>query len=315
MSENKTIEESWRLLDLAQNILPFGNPVQKCHRVPRGKVRIMRKGKEHYYDDVTTCKSAWSCPICSPRLALKRARSVKKLHSELDYDSILVTYTISHNIRDELVQLLNDLYDSLRAARNGTRGKMFRKLTHGYIRTTEITYGKNGWHPHIHELIYMKKGTTINQIKDTVIKHYKEAVEKVGKLVNSYTVDAKKWDGDTSYITKNSDIDEVIGWFTKDSKSSLNIFQILRRSEDSGRYSKLYEEYYFSTKRRKITIVSRSLTEDYEKAKKEAEEEFEIQSESDPVLVHEFAAEEWAEVCRKKVRYQILMTLSGETDE
>lgn len=307
MSERK-IKESWRLLGIAQGILPTGNPVQKCRRVPRGAPRIVKYGNSYAYDNVVTCKSGWSCPICSPKKALVRSKEIRELHRIVDYESIMVTYTVQHNVRDRLGDLIKLLYASLRSARQGRRLSEFKKHSHGYIRSTEIMYGKNGWHPHIHEIIYVKKGSTAEHVKDTVIKHYKSSLAKSGRTVNDFTVDAKMWDGSTDYITKGSDIEEVVGWVNKESSTSLNIFQILRRSIDSKRFENLYLEYYYATKRRKITIVSRSLQEKYKEAKETVENE---QEKHDAEIIHEFDRDEWKAICKAGIRYKVLLTLSG----
>lgn len=223
----------------------------------------------------------------------------------------MVTYTIRHSVRDNLSSLLDALYGSLRAARNGRRHKEFYKLVHGYIRSTEIMYGSNGWHPHIHEVIYIKKGATIDQIKDTVVRHYKEALDSIGKKSNKHTVDVKRWDGSTDYVTKGSDIEEVVGWVNKEGRTSLNIFQILRRSVDSDRFKNLFTEYYYATKRRKITIVSRSLADAYKQAREKIDNEDEQQ---EGEVIHEFDRDEWRQVAKANMQYQILITLDNALD-
>ena len=308
--------ERWNLLNLAQEIMPFGNPIQKCQRVTTGKVKIIKKGDRYEYRGLVSCGSSWSCPICSPKKAAKKARAIREMHKLIDYDSVLVSYTVQHNYSDSLKSLIDILYSSLRRARSGRAMKRFKQHAHGYIRSTEITYShpdieskSNGWHPHIHEVIYLKKGSTIEDITRTVVSEYERAVEKSGKLVNQHTVDAKKWDKSTDYITKNSDIDEVIGWLNKKGNKSVNVFGLLRRSEDSDRFADLYKEYYYSTKGRKITMVSRSLSQQYKKAIEKIESEMD---EEEEVTIKEIEQDTWKQFCALGIRWQLLFTVKSD---
>ena len=310
----KDIEKTkWELLNTAQGILKFPNPINKCHRISTGSVKVV-KGKDGSvgYRGVVTCKSAWACPICSPRLAKKKAEAIAMMDSRLMYKRVMVTYTVQHSIKDRLDDLIDILYNSLRRARQGRKHAEFKEIALGYVRSTEITYGKNGWHAHIHEMIYLRPDKTIDDVMSTVVKHYKEGVAMNGRLVNQHTVDVKKWDGDSGYVTKGTEIDEVVGWLNKSGQNSLNIFGILRVAEDSDRHKDLYRHYYYSTKGRKMTMVSRSLMDEYKYCESEIEKEMENWEEAEVVKI--IPADAWKNICNAGVRYQLLLTISDELE-
>jgi hypothetical protein len=302
----KQIEhDRWALLGQAQAILEYGNTVQKCNRVPVGQINVKRRGDRYFYGGLHTCKSSWSCPICTPKKAKRRAEAIKNLSKVIPGESVFITYTIQHNNADKLSELIETLYSSIRYARSGKRYMEFKKLAIGYIRCTEIMYGKNGWHPHVHEVVWLRDGSTIEELKDTLVKHYKSAVNRKGRLVNEHTVDAQRWNGDTDYVTKNQDIEELVGWLYKDGKSSMNVFGILKMSMDDDRYKHLYREYYASTKRRKVTIISRSLQSQFSKLMIDDDDD-----DDESVIVATIDKQSWKKVISNKARYSLLLEIA-----
>jgi hypothetical protein len=147
---------------------PDGKPVFRicsCLRamVPTEKtvgVRYVPKVGSSHYKGLLTCASVWVCPVCSSRIAEKRrdelARLIKK-HIKAGGSCYMVTYTIAHSRYDDLRELLR-LFLAGRSDMKGSRLGRKIKATFGLVGSVsvlEVTWSKeNGWHPHVHEIIF-----------------------------------------------------------------------------------------------------------------------------------------------------------------
>jgi hypothetical protein len=120
---------------------------------------IPKVGSSHY-THLLTCASVWVCPVCSSRIAEKRrdelARLIEK-HIAAGGSCYMNTYTIAHHRYDDLRELLRKFL----AARSDMKGsRLGRKLKTtfqlvGSVSVLEVTWSyENGWHPHVHEIIF-----------------------------------------------------------------------------------------------------------------------------------------------------------------
>lgn len=311
-----TVEKKvrWNLIRRTNQIAPSGSRLQKCQRVPVGKKIGVAKNKmgTHSYVGLTQCGNAWACPICSQNLAVRRADIARIVHWNVNRKAVMITYTIQHSKGESLNALLNTLTMCHRVARTGRRLAAYNDLCLGYISAKEITYGHNGWHPHMHEVNYLHSDIDLARIETTLVRNYKKALVASGRIVNEITVKIDKWDGSTDYLTKGAGLSaELALGHMKSGNKSLNIYDILQRSRPANKWSDLYLEYYHSTHRRKVVNYSRSLDYLRSQASKKVDENREKFLE-DREIVHTFDHETWRSVCEEGVRYNILATLDGE---
>lgn len=178
-----------------------------------------------HYSGTERCSSIWSCPVCSSVIRAERAREIAQAvtaHQEAGGSALFLTLTIRHKRRDPLRQSLDAVLKSwqsmLRAtAWGGGKRQMGMKERYGvigYIRSTEVTYGYNGWHPHIHAIILTENDLSEDMIKrfgDEVHGLWSSRVEKrTGRLpTRDAGVDVQKVDTDgkvlSKYISKMQD--------------------------------------------------------------------------------------------------------------
>lgn len=140
------------------------------------------------YQGLMTCGSVWSCPRCSAVIAHTRAAEIAAAVRECYRQGgsvYMLTLTMRHNSKDRLAQLWDGVSAGWRSA-FGTRkwtgqrarteeraGKTTLIKAHvgdaelfnvaGMTRVVEATYGAptrggNGWHLHIHALIFTVSG-------------------------------------------------------------------------------------------------------------------------------------------------------------
>lgn len=147
------------------------------------------------YHGLVTCGSVWSCPRCSAVIAHTRAEEIAAAVRECQRrggDVYLLTLTMRHTRRDSLAELWDGLSSGWRSAfgsrtwtgqkartaiRNGSAinisqvvGDAERFGIAGLTRVVEATYGSptaggNGWHLHIHALVFVA-GSLVEGLSD-----------------------------------------------------------------------------------------------------------------------------------------------------
>lgn len=156
-SETRTAR--WRALGLLWDMSTLPR-VRKCGRVtilPGGQVGVRKKAEAVGYAGLATCGSVWACPRCSARIMAVRRLELGVLIAAAAAQGMTVafgTVTLRHRQGQPLAQLWQALTDGQRGVTNATKVKRIRQQLGriGYVRATEVTYGGNGWHPHIHTI-------------------------------------------------------------------------------------------------------------------------------------------------------------------
>lgn len=210
-------QKRYELQRTAQSILFDANErkqnrVCSCHRnVASDGVPVFRAvdGSDARLGNLMTCGSVWSCPVCSAKITESRRADMQKAVSAwlLQKGSCLLnTRTFPHEADMPLAELLekfskaDNFYKNSRtykqifganqaavaqriaknkpALKNSDMG-MYPRL--GSVRSLEVTHGVNGWHPHVHEVLFMESdelnaGTEKNK-KDYAAHVLRKAVE------------------------------------------------------------------------------------------------------------------------------------------
>ncbi|MCP4963715.1 MAG: hypothetical protein GY926_00580 [bacterium] len=135
--------------------------VGTCGRRRGQTVSLQRssKGQGVSWSGIETCGSIWACPICASKVRAARGDEVRfYIEHHLDRGGYvtLVSLTTSHSWAENLV----DVYDDVqRAWAKTTSGRPWTRLVEQYgilgpIVAVEVTCGCNGWHPHLHVLLF-----------------------------------------------------------------------------------------------------------------------------------------------------------------
>jgi predicted nucleic acid-binding protein len=111
------------------------------------------------------------CPTCGPKVAEREAANIALAVTE-QYarggSVALLTLTLRHGRDQALADLLKALSGAWTSVRQSrvTRA-MWADLTTGYVRKLEVTYGhRNGWHPHLHLLVFLRPGVVDDDAQD-----------------------------------------------------------------------------------------------------------------------------------------------------
>ena len=113
------------------------------------------------------CSSPWLCSVCASLLSERRAEELRGAAARWLAQGgrlLHVVYTVPHLRRDRLATLL-DGFSAARARLKGHRA--YKSLAAragliGDVYAVEITYGAQGWHPHAHQLVFLKPGSAIS---------------------------------------------------------------------------------------------------------------------------------------------------------
>lgn len=109
------------------------------------------------------CSRVWTCPVCAQRISNQRRKELSfalaaaKLKG---WTPVLVTYTLRHSADDLFEHVLAAVQASVRDFKSG---RAYQDIKHEYgilggIKSLETTFGEYGWHPHIHELMFLDLG-------------------------------------------------------------------------------------------------------------------------------------------------------------
>lgn len=149
-------------------------------------------GRAHF-SGTERCGSIWACPVCAAVIRAERAREIMAAvdaHHAQGGSALFVTLTIKHKRQDALKQSLDAVLGGWRKLLQGRAwvggrnksGLRDRYGIQGYIRSTEVTYGDNGWHPHIHAIILTENELTDAQAQtfgDEIHGRWSDAAEKI----------------------------------------------------------------------------------------------------------------------------------------
>lgn len=131
------------------------------------------------YEGLQLCSSLWACPCCSARIRQGRAVEIERIglaHLNAGRGLYFLTLTMPHDVTDGLADLLDTV---MKAWQRVQQRKGYRELRKQYglefIRATEITYtgaldNGNGWHPHLHLLLFTETHLSDDQREDLLGK-------------------------------------------------------------------------------------------------------------------------------------------------
>lgn len=112
------------------------------------------------------CGSPWSCPACAHQISMQRgaevAHAVEWWRAQDDTgqaDVVLLTLTVRHHEGDDLRALRRGLSSAWRAMQQARVWRELRAacgISH-QVRCQEVTWGDNGWHPHLHVLLFCRR--------------------------------------------------------------------------------------------------------------------------------------------------------------
>lgn len=169
-----------------------------------------------HFSGTERCASIWGCPVCSAVIRADRARDVDAAvvpHLAGGGGALFVTGTLRHKIEDPLSLGLHAVMAGWSGLIRGAPWKKWKDRIGliGFIRSIEVTYGENGWHPHMHGVLLLAKPISDRMVAaftSWVSARWSKMVQDLGAREPSdeygFTVKAVRDDGRvlSSYIAK-----------------------------------------------------------------------------------------------------------------
>lgn len=313
----------------AKHILPKTR-VAIClrHQIEKyGDVDVFkhRASQKAFYGGLMVCGSVWTCPVCAAKISERRRSELKsafKAHLDVGGQCTMVTLTFSHSARDKLEDLLVLLGKSVNKFRSGKRYNNFRKEIGlvGSIRAFEITYGENGWHPHIHLLLMHTnefEPWELPELEERLYDMWEGACAANG-LETSRAHGLKMHDAAeaSTYIGKWGDLMDK-PWGTDSEMTKANIkkgregnltpFDMLRAIVEDGdlEYEGKFREYAAAVKGKQQLVWSPGLKSMYAVEDK-SDEDIANEKIEEADLLGRLSWQEWRFIIQNELRVQLL---------
>jgi hypothetical protein len=190
-----------------------------CHRSRVSKLCGVTVNAKHgavrsgFYLGLQSCGKVWLCPHCQPRIASRRGREVQQAVDAWILQGgavLLVTFTLAHGLPDRLVDTLAALKD---AGRRLAQHRALKALgpsigLHGRIVSTEITHGSNGWHPHLHQLWFVRPGLDLAVLQSALAPAWRASLQRSGfSASDAHGVRVDGGDRAARYVSKMGEAD------------------------------------------------------------------------------------------------------------
>lgn len=233
-------------------------------------------GGSAHFSGIQRCASIWACPVCSPVIRAGRsveiAKAVEK-HRENGGKFLFLTLTLRHSMEDSLELTLNAVLKAWTKTITGAPWKRQKERIGlaGYVRAVEVTRGKNGWHPHVHALIFLQGSPSEEALADFeawLSNRWAQKVVSLGARMPSKErgVDLRHADDAQSialYLSKVQEkkiSDELTRADFKNGRSgSINPFDLLDQPIQDSAARALWIEYVVATHGRRAITWSRGL--------------------------------------------------------
>lgn len=292
------------------------------------KVTHTATGRKAGFAGLATCGSVWACPTCNAKIATRRAEELAaavRQWERLGGHTALVTLTMRHDKDQSLALLWASLSYAWSKATSG-RGFQHDSAEHGtvilgkkrlpWVRSVEVTHGGNGWHVHVHALMFLKGQVDLQRLGESMFARWSRALQRKGlraPIQNRGGLDVKALvtsadnpaEDSASYLVKTTyayTADnagwEVAGGAMKDARGTNRAaFRILRDFVATGDLSDLdlWHEYEKASRGRMQLTWSRGFR-DYLRLEAEKTDEEIAAEELGGDTIQTIPADEWRAV-------------------
>jgi hypothetical protein len=260
-------------------------------------------GKAHY-GGLITCGRVWACPVCAAKVSQRRRDEMSLACDQWRNQGgqlLLVTSTFAHSKHDVLADLITK---QKKAIDSMTASRVYKSIrsAHGVIgkvRALEITHGSNGWHPHIHEIWFLKTDNiniTQAAIHTRLYDEWRNQCMKKGLGCPSleHGIDVRDGSAASSYISKWGIEDELTKANAKEGRGdSRHPFQLLDSYMTGDKQAgALYAEYVEVFNGKRQLVWSKGLKKLFDLEDK-TDEELALEQEESAYHLGNLTMEQW----------------------
>lgn len=265
----------YALKSVVNEILPDSRTA-KCMRwrAPKSEVEVWRgmsagiAGKA-FFKGLYVCGRLWTCPVCAAKISERRRLELSvalENAKEQGLKVFLITQTIKHGVKDDLKVLLEKIANAEKRMWSNRDGMFYKKWLGvvGTIKTTEVLWGSNGWHPHKHTLLFLNKDMSSRSVFNALSSLWIDSCVKAGlpapTIAHGLTVQDGSYASD--YVSKWGLESEMTKGHSKvGKKGGLTPFALLDDVLETGNAQswELFKVYADAFHRRKQLVWSHGL--------------------------------------------------------
>jgi hypothetical protein len=314
--------ERYALQSVVRHLLPKSRTAHCLRSIQnqRASVDVFRslKYQRAHYGGLQTCASVWACPVCSAKISERRRADLGDLiarHESAGGVVLLITRTVPHKRADDLGELLAAIS---KAESSYKWHRDYKTLMQafglvGTVRAVEVTHGEaNGWHPHVHELVFLREEAVIEDLEEALSHIWQGAALRAGLALPSRAHGLTVQDGSQAakYASKWGLESELTQWHRKRGKvESCTPFDLLRAvlagGEGAARAGHLFREYAEAFHGRHQLQFSRGLKARYA-VEDLSDEDLTHRQDDDAQLLGAIGLDDWRNVCRSNQRGALL---------
>lgn len=183
--------ERYALQNAARALLP-NSWVARCLRWPIKRsdpVDVLHTpftGSAHY-GNLMVCGSVWHCPVCAAKIATRRVEELQQAIAiwqgeRFNGSNLMMTFTLQHNQAESCAYVLDGLLKALVKFWAGEPAQRFKNRygIEGRVRSLEVTHGQNGWHAHLHVLLFIRsdKFTFLDDMRQDAAARWQSVLAK-----------------------------------------------------------------------------------------------------------------------------------------
>lgn len=271
------LSQRFQLLHHVRKLLP-GERVSGCfyRRISKKlpvDVFLNKSRNKANLGNVQRCANPWACPVCASIISEGRKREVKKAMDwwQLQGGSVLLmTLTVPHYSSTDIKKLKKEVQKAYGYLMKGTRKSQDLFSRYGinhYISAFEVTFGKNGAHPHFHVLLFTDlhvSNPNASVMRDEFYNEWASSCDKAGLDEPSWEHGLDLQDGSKAaqYVSKWGLEHEMTKSYMKQGKTdSKTPFDLIRAFAATGdkEAARLFQLYYYTFKGSRQLNWSRSL--------------------------------------------------------
>lgn len=279
-----------------------------------------------------TCGSVWMCPVCATRISEARKTDIEAALVAAEAKGwlvLMVTYTLRHTAKDSLPALLEAIASAREYAASGKQMQALREEAGfaGSVRALEVTHGENGWHPHIHELIFLRHDKSLCRFTSQLRRRWEKGLERVGIDINDHGYKMSIADCDiAAYVAKfgrdrSWNVEhELTKQPTKMGRGegSRTPMQLLSAYalDDDRQAGYLWQQYAWAMKGKRQLSWSRNLRAELGMiALEKSDQELAEAADASGVLLAQLSGRQWATVLFFEARAELVnVASSGDAD-
>lgn len=309
-----------------------------CCRVPLAHAHEIEVWKRlgvpygAHFKGLMTCGNVWLCAVCEAKISERRQAELQTAIALAEAEGLqvwLATYTFSHGRFDVLKDSLHKLAEARKRLKAGQPYERIRRDFGivGTVQAFEITHGpRHGWHPHIHELIFVRGDADLAEFKERMFERWRLGCLRagLGEPSRRHGFDVRDGKAAAGYVAKGIG-SENWGLAHEMTKANAKVGRGGNRSpaqlldccadpdsspEHVKEAERLWVEYAEATKGRRQLVWSKGLKDRFAIADK-SDEEVAAEAEEDSYLLAIIPLDAW----RVIVKFDLQATVLNIADE